>query len=150
MSADMDTETITMQEMTMASGLSEHALRYYEKIGLLEPVARDISSGHRQYHQDDVYRVITLACLRATGMSIDEMRYYFELNRIGVDVAHQQIELFENHKSVLVERIEKLKHQLVYLDGKVNYWKAIDSGEQTKARQIGTDNYKIAQQLNKE
>lgn len=143
-------ETITMQEMTKSSGLSEHAIRYYEKIGLLHSIKRDGSSGHRQFHQDDVYRVITLACLRATGMSINEMRRYFKLNESGLDVSEEQIALFEKHKAILKERIEKMRHRLTYLDGKVEYWKAKSAGEMAKAKRIGLDNFELAKQLNKE
>ena len=153
MPADMEieiNETITMQEMTQSSGLSEHAIRYYEKIGLLHSISRNGSSGHCQFHQDDIYRVITLACLRATGMSIEEMRHYFELNESGLDVSSEQIELFEKHKVLLKERIEKMNHQLTYLDGKVEYWNARSNGETDKANQIGKDNFELAKKLNNE
>lgn len=40
---------LTIQEMARRSGFTEPTLRYYEKAGLLGPVARDESSGHRRY-----------------------------------------------------------------------------------------------------
>ena len=33
----------------MISGLPESTLRYYEQIGIIAPITRDPSSGHRAY-----------------------------------------------------------------------------------------------------
>lgn len=47
-------DTYTLQEVVERSGLSEHTLRYYERIGLLEQIERDQSSGHRRYTAQDL------------------------------------------------------------------------------------------------
>lgn len=39
---------LTIQQVTALTQLNEHTLRYYERIGLLDPVNR-ASSGHRRY-----------------------------------------------------------------------------------------------------
>ncbi len=57
---------------------SESALRYYERIGLIDPVPRDSSSSHRRYAAETVDTLEALACLRSTGMSIDDMRAYLD------------------------------------------------------------------------
>lgn len=98
-----DTETkiplhFTLQEVVQRSGLSEHTLRYYERIGLLDRVKRDSSSGHRRYTAEDVQNIEALACLRTTGMSIDDMRKYFALLKDGRAAADQQLALFEGQK----------------------------------------------------
>ncbi|MFE1961666.1 MerR family transcriptional regulator [Streptomyces sp. NPDC059479] len=67
---------LTVQEMARRSGFSEPTLRYYEKIGLLGPVARDESSGHRRYEPATVARVEALSCLRSAGMTVSGMRRY--------------------------------------------------------------------------
>lgn len=98
-----DTETntplyFTLQEVVQRSGMSEHTLRYYERIGLLDQVKRDSKSGHRRYSAEDVQNIETLACLRTTGMSIDDMRTYFSLLKDGRAAADQQLALFEGQK----------------------------------------------------
>lgn len=45
-------ETLAVREASELTGLSAHTLRYYERIGPLEPVARN-ASGHRRYVQTD-------------------------------------------------------------------------------------------------
>jgi len=38
----------TIAQVARLTGLSEYTLRYYEKVGLIDPVDRDDSSGHRR------------------------------------------------------------------------------------------------------
>jgi MerR family transcriptional regulator, copper efflux regulator len=38
----------TIQDVSRRSGLSEPTLRYYEEVGLIGPIDRDASSGHRR------------------------------------------------------------------------------------------------------
>jgi len=56
---------LTIQDMSRRSGLSEPTLRYYEGVGLVGPIARDASSGHRRYRDEDLDTLQALACLRA-------------------------------------------------------------------------------------
>ncbi|MET0700316.1 MAG: MerR family DNA-binding transcriptional regulator, partial [Mycobacterium sp.] len=45
----VDSPALTIQQLARRTGLAESALRYYERIGLIDPVPRDDSSGHRRY-----------------------------------------------------------------------------------------------------
>ena len=46
----------------MISGLPESTLRYYEQIGIIAPIARDPSSGHRAYTDEDIQSLVTISC----------------------------------------------------------------------------------------
>src|SRR5690348_17543161 len=90
-------QTYTVQQAAARTGWSEHTLRYYERIGLIQPVARQESSGHRRYSPADLATLETLACLRATGMPIDQMRRYFDLRSRGAEAAAAQRALLAAH-----------------------------------------------------
>jgi MerR family copper efflux transcriptional regulator len=45
---------LTIQDVSRRSGLSEPTLRYYEQVGLIGPVRRDASRGHRRYREEDL------------------------------------------------------------------------------------------------
>lgn len=155
MSRDIDTKTktplhFTLQEVVQRSGLSEHTLRYYERIGLLDTVNRDSSSNHRRYTAEDVQKIETLACLRTTGMSIDDMRKYFALLKDGKAAADQQLELFETQKKALEQELAQKQEHLRYLEHKVAFWKAVQSGDDAKAREIGEIATGLAKQIIKE
>jgi DNA-binding transcriptional MerR regulator len=140
MSRDTNTTTslhFTLQEVVLRSGLSEHTLRYYERIGLLDTVNRDSSSNHRRYTAEDVQKIEILACLRATGMSIEDMRKYFALLKDGKAAADQQLALFGAQKKALEQEMARKQEHLRYLEQKVAYWQAIQRGDDAKAREIG-------------
>ncbi|MDG4811231.1 MerR family transcriptional regulator [Micromonospora sp. WMMD1120] len=116
---------LTIQEMAQRSGFSEPTLRYYEKVGLLGPVPRDDSSGHRRYSAVLAERVDALACLRSSGMSIAEMRRYLTLlDQGGRAAAAEQHELFARHADRLSEEIERLRVRQAYLRAKADMWDA--------------------------
>ena len=72
---------LTIQDVSRRSGLSEPTLRYYEEIGLIGPVDRDASSGHRRYRTEDLDVLQALACMRALGVG---MRICASTRRIAV------------------------------------------------------------------
>lgn len=150
---DTETKTLphfTLQEVVQRSGLSEHTLRYYERIGLLERVERDRSSGHRRYTVEDVQTIETLACLRTTGMSIDDMRTFLALLKDGKAAADQQLALFEAQKEALEQELAQKQKHLRYLEHKVAFWKAVQSGDDAKVREIGEIASGLAKQIIKE
>ena len=128
----------TIGEATELSGLSEHTLRYYERAGLLEPIRRQTSSRHRRYAADDVARLRTLACLRAAGMPMAQMRRYFELLALGAAAAPLQLEMLVAQREVLQARRRELDDHVRYLDGKVAYWQAVQAGDHATAAQIAS------------
>ncbi|WP_149404455.1 MerR family transcriptional regulator [Dictyobacter arantiisoli] len=150
MSNTTETKTpphFTLQEVVERSGLSEHTLRYYERIGLLARVQRDSSSGHRRYSAEDVQNIETLACLRTTGMSIEDMRMYFALLQEGKAAAAQQLALFEGQKKALEQELAQKQKHLRYLEQKVAFWKAVQNGDDAKAREIGTITTGLAKRI---
>ena len=150
---DTETKTLTyftLQEVVLRSGLSEHTLRYYERIGLLDRVKRDRSSGHRRYTAVDVQNIETLACLRTTGMSIEDMRTYFALLKDGRAAADQQLALFEAQKKALEQELAQKQEHLRYLEQKVTFWKAVQSGDDAQVREIAEITAGLAKQILKE
>jgi DNA-binding transcriptional MerR regulator len=47
------TSEFTIQQVANATGLTVHAVRYYEKVGLLAPIQR-AGNGHRRYSVEDI------------------------------------------------------------------------------------------------
>lgn len=128
-------ENYTVQQAAALTGLSEHTLRYYEKIGLIQPVLRQESSGHRRYSADDLAKLETLACLRATGMPIEQMRLYFELRSRGADASEQQA-LLSTHLEELQRRMAALQDHIKYVQLKIDYWRAVGQHDEQAAAQI--------------
>jgi MerR family transcriptional regulator, aldehyde-responsive regulator len=137
--AEPPSDGLTVQETAERTGLSEHTLRYYERAGLLSAIRRDGSSGHRRYSADDVARISTLACLRATGMPLDQMRRYFTLAARGRDAARELRALLQEQEDALEERMRGMQRHLDYVRRKIDYWKALEAGHDAAARRIADE-----------
>ncbi len=132
-------ETYTVRQAAALSGLSEHTLRYYERIGLIQPVLRQESSGHRRYGPDDLAKLETLACLRATGMPIEQMRRYFDLRSHGADAAAEQQTLLADHLQELQRRMAALQSHIKYVERKIDYWRAVEAQDDLAAARIARE-----------
>jgi DNA-binding transcriptional MerR regulator len=119
--------SLTVQQTAERTGLSEHTLRYYERAGLLDPIRRHDSSRHRRYSASDLARIQTLACLRATGMPLDQMRRYFDLAAQGSSAAPELIALLKDQQVALQDRLEQLQRHVVYVKHKIAYWRAVEA-----------------------
>lgn len=115
--------------MSRRSGLAEPTLRYYEEVGLVGPISRDASSGHRRYQDKDVDTLQVLACLRAMGMGIDDMRTYQANRGRGREAAGEQRDLLLSHAERVEAQIETLHTHLDYLREKAALWDARDRGD---------------------
>ena len=122
---------LTIQDAARHSGLSEPTLRYYEEVGLIGPIARDPSSGHRRYRQEEVDTVPALACLRAMGVGIGEMRTYQANRELGHAKAGEQRDLLLRHAERVEGEIETLRIHLDYLRAKAALWDARDRSDAT-------------------
>lgn len=120
---------LTIQEMSRRSGLSEPTLRYYEEVGLIGPVDRDEKSGHRRYGAAQLDVLEMLSCLRAVGMSIEDMRRYQANRARGRAAAAEQRDLLLRHAERLEAEIAAQQARLGYLREKAALWDARDRGD---------------------
>lgn len=114
----MDNKRYTIQEMSNLTGLGIHALRYYEQIGLLDPIER-LDNGHRRYNPADLTRVNFLKRLRATGMSIKAMQYYVDLYRQGDATLRERREILQAHREQIQLQVDDLLDTMALIDGKI-------------------------------
>jgi len=111
-----------IQEVAEQTGLSIHALRYYEQIGLVTPITRE-DNGHRAYFEDDVYRIVFVTHLRAAGMPIADIKRYVELASAGDDTVVERLELLEAHQQAVEQKIAALQEHLKLISNKVAHYR---------------------------
>jgi MerR family transcriptional regulator, copper efflux regulator len=128
--------TLSIHDVSRRSGLSEPTLRYYEQVGLIGPIERDESSGHRRYREDDIDTLQALACLRAMDVGIADMRTYQANRARGHEAAGEQRDLLLRHAERIEAQIATLHIHLDYLHAKAALWDARahgDPGEEAEA-----------------
>ena len=114
----------SIAEAARRSGLSIDTLRYYERIKLVDPPARD-AAGRRAYSDDDLGWLVFLTKLRLTGMPIKMMREYAQLRHRGeASTGRRRAILVEQRESVRA-RIAELQSCLDVLDYKIDNYDRI-------------------------
>ena len=80
-------------------GLPISTLRYYEKRGIIGPLAR--RTGVRVFSEEDLKLLQIVQCLKKTGMPIEEIRQFAELIRQGVPQSERLLRLNASAKQMM-------------------------------------------------
>jgi DNA-binding transcriptional MerR regulator len=120
----MDKE-LTIGETAQCTGLSVDTLRYYERIGLLNPIQRAVS-GHRRYTENDLVWIAFLNRLWATGMPVHTMQRYADLRRQGDATLSERRHLLEEHARAIQARIGDLSENLHAIEDKIRTYQQME------------------------
>jgi DNA-binding transcriptional MerR regulator len=118
--------TYTPGEAAEKVGCTLDTLRYYERIGLLEQVART-AGGQRVFSEDDIGWIGLLRCLRDTGMPIARMQQFAELVRSGHDTVEARAALLEEHDREIDARVARLRADQARIREKITYYRGVGS-----------------------
>ena len=110
-----------IREVAEKVGLSEHTLRWYERIGLLDRIERG-PDGRRRFAQRDLDWILLLTRLRATGMPVKDMQRYAELVRAGAG-EQERLELLSEHRSRVRAALVEQQECLQMLDAKIRIYR---------------------------
>jgi DNA-binding transcriptional MerR regulator len=133
------THTYTIKEASSLTGLPSSTLRYYESIGIIEPIERDASSKQRVYSEEDLGVLDSIACLNAT-----DMKTYISNRNRGAEGANEQIQLLAAQKRHLAAEAKMLEVRQQYVDLKIAYWQAVEEDDTEKVQAIGSQARKLA------
>jgi DNA-binding transcriptional MerR regulator len=122
-------DTFTIQQVAEATNLSVHTLRYYERVGLIHPIDRAENS-HRRYTQDDIGWIDFLMKLRATGMTIQQMQRYSELQRLGDLSLPQRVEMLKSLRCQVEAHMAELNEHMNLLNFKIGVYSKIIEEQQ--------------------
>jgi len=112
------TKEWTLREVSEQTGLSTHTLRYYERAGLLAPIART-EGGHRRYSERDIDSLLFLTKLRLTGMPIQGVRRYADLARQGASTISSRQQILQDHRATMIQQREEIERNLAAIDYKI-------------------------------
>lgn len=112
---------MNIAEFARQTGLTAHTLRYYEQVGLLRDVARN-SANHRRYSSNDLDWVDFIKRLRATGMSLDNIKSYADLRQTGESTLKERQQLLLQHAADLEKKISRETEHLRRLEEKIQWY----------------------------
>ena len=112
-------------EVSDRTGLSVDTLRFYEKIGLIEPPLRN-DGGRRVYGLDVLGWIYFLEQLNATGMKQADRVRYAALRQQGDSTLTARREMLEAHRAVIAEKLERMQDTMALMDRKVAAYRALE------------------------
>ncbi|RPF30390.1 DNA-binding transcriptional MerR regulator [Streptomyces sp. TLI_185] len=95
--------------MAEQTGLSVHALRFYEREGLLVGPVQRTSGGRRRYSALDVDWLLICVKLRESGMPLADLKQFAELVRHGPGNEAERLQLLEAHRRRVDAQIQALE-----------------------------------------
>ncbi len=106
--------------------ISQHTLRYYEKIGLLTGVERN-SKGRRSYSENDVNLLNFINCLRSTGMPIKQIKSYLDFMRMGDATIQERKRILSCHLEFMKKQVKNFENCCKILEYKMENYEKIEA-----------------------
>ena len=106
-------------EVSQKFDISQDALRYYERVGLIPRVKRN-KSGIREYTEKDCGWVGFIKCMRSAGLPVEVLVEYVALFQRGeAETLEERKKLLIEQRNLLMTRMEDTKKTLDYIDHKI-------------------------------
>lgn len=139
--------TYTIKDAAALTGLPASTLRYYESMGVFAAVDRGASSGHRVYSEAAMNMLMAVACLNAIGMSVSDIRTYVGAVPLGQEAARDQQAMLGDQKARLAREAQQLEVRRRYVDIKLEYWKAVEIGDDARAAELSAQARTLGDEL---
>ena len=108
-------------------GMHQQTLRYYERIGLLAPVAR-AAGGKRLYAPTDMAWLEFLLRLRTTHMTIGKMQTFAKLRSAGDSTIAERRQMLESHLQDVQAEVAAMQKAVAALQVKIDHYRALEAG----------------------
>lgn len=118
--------SFTIAEVAARSGMSADTLRYYERIGLIDPPARN-SAGRRTYRPEDLDWLDFLNRMRDTGIPLRALREYAALRRVRTEATTaRRKQILVEYRRDVERRMARLQTSLDALDYKISNYELVE------------------------
>jgi DNA-binding transcriptional MerR regulator len=110
---------LSIGQVARRTGLSVHALRLYERAGVLAGEVRRDRAGRRVYSEWDVEWLGNCVLFRASGMPLATIARLARLVRDGQGNESERLDLLRAHQRQITEQLARLHDCLVLIEAKV-------------------------------
>lgn len=124
----MEKKLLTIKDVAVQVGESEHTIRYYCKEGLFPFLVRD-KNNIRKFTEEDLEGVRIVLCLRDTGMSLADIKKYMDLCTKGASTIQERLEIIRNQKEKAYRQMQEFRKKIDHLEWKEqHYMELIEHG----------------------
>jgi len=126
-----DDTTYSIKDISKMTGLTEDALRYYEKIGLIPPPQRR-GNGRRMYRKEDMQLMELIICLKKMGVPLKGIKEFASLSYAEDIVSTPEVyDKVLEYRKKLQNQVEQLQKILGVLDYKIANKKSLLKDQQS-------------------
>lgn len=126
----------TISEAAEIIELNPPTLRYYDKEGLLPFVKRD-TNGNRMFKESDFEWLRLIECLKATGMSIKDIKQFMDWYVEGDSTLEERRKMFHERKRAVEEKIKSMQEMLEIVTYKSWFYdRAVEEGTVENIKKI--------------
>ncbi len=122
----------TISEVSKMFNLPVSTLRYYEDEGILTNVGRT-STNQRIYYEMHINRLRSICCFKRTGMSIAQLKDFFNVEMDEDNSIDDMIALLECQKKSIEDRLKELNADYEHVQKKICFYtdvkKAIENDQ---------------------
>jgi DNA-binding transcriptional MerR regulator len=122
----------TISQVAEKFHIESHTLRYYEKEGIISP--QKTERGIRYFTPSDVEQIEMVCCLKSTGMSLKDIKKYFDLCSVGDETLDQRMEIFTSQREHILSEIEGLHKYLAKIEGKIQWYSGYINSQKNKLK----------------
>ena len=115
------TPKYTVKDVAKIMNVSAHTVRYYDNEGLIPHVSRT-QTNVRKFSDYNLSWFKMVHCLRATDLSINDIKTYIDLCLKGKKTIPQRAEIIFNQEKVLKDHLKELQDQMKLLQKKKRYY----------------------------
>ena len=119
---------ITVKALSKHSGVSEHAVRYYSRIGLLQP-SRNPDNGYRLFDRTDVTRLRFIRHAQGLGFSLGEIAEILQDADHGSSPCPKVREFIKariNDNAIKIRELQELQSRMQHA---LSVWKELPDKE---------------------
>ncbi len=107
-------------EVSSLLGISAQTLRYYDKVGLVQPAVINEQTGYRQYTYDQIHFIERIKYLQHLGLSLTDIQ-----KALASSNPKDLVQVLNNQKYSLQAKIKKLQEIENCIDWYVEYYQHI-------------------------
>ncbi len=115
----------SIKDVSKLTGLSPSNIRYYESEGLINNIDRD-ANGVRRFSEKEIEWIQFLGKLKEMGMPIAQMKRYAVLRAQGDSTIKDRIQILEQHKRFVLQKMDSLKNDVRLLEDKINIYNKME------------------------
>lgn len=109
----------TIKDMCRKLDLTVHTVRHYCDMGLVPNLRRHDKNGNRIFDDESLNWLQAAKFLRASGLSIPEIRHYFDLCQMGKSTIRERVDILIKLKAKSEKELAELQEHVDCLSDRI-------------------------------